>query len=37
MNVLSGNKKNGQIPELWDGKVAERISEIIVNSMIGNR
>ena len=30
MEVLSGITKNGAIPELWDGKAAERISEKIV-------
>lgn len=28
--VLSGKKKSGKIPELWDGKAAERIAEIII-------
>lgn len=28
--VLSGKIKKGRIPELWDGKAAERISEILV-------
>ncbi len=27
--ILSGKKKEGKIPELWDGKAAERIAEII--------
>jgi len=27
--ILSGNIKNGNIPELWDGKAAERITEIL--------
>ncbi len=29
MEVLNGKVKEGQIPELWDGKAAERIVEII--------
>lgn len=27
--VLEGKKKSGRIPELWDGKAAERIAEIL--------
>lgn len=30
--VLNGNIKNGTIPELWDGKAAERIVEVICSS-----
>ncbi|MCF8261100.1 MAG: UDP-N-acetylglucosamine 2-epimerase (non-hydrolyzing) [Melioribacteraceae bacterium] len=30
LNVLAGNKKDGQIPELWDGKAAERIVEVLL-------
>jgi UDP-N-acetylglucosamine 2-epimerase (non-hydrolysing) len=30
-NVLAGRLKNGAIPELWDGKAAERIAEILIN------
>ncbi len=33
LKVLSGNLKNGSIPELWDGKAAERIAEIIVSKI----
>ncbi len=33
MEVLSGNKKTGSIPELWDGKAAERIANIIFERM----
>ncbi|MDA3859858.1 MAG: UDP-N-acetylglucosamine 2-epimerase (non-hydrolyzing) [Melioribacteraceae bacterium] len=29
LDVLNGNKKEGKIPELWDGKAAERIVEIL--------
>jgi len=32
--VLSGNKKKGGIPELWDGKTAERIVEIIEKRLL---
>ena len=32
LKVLSGQKKPGKIPELWDGKAAERIAEIVVQS-----
>jgi len=30
LNVLSGNKKVGNIPEMWDGKAAERIVEVLL-------
>ena len=33
--VLSGNIKQGQIPELWDGKTAERIVEILERQLLG--
>jgi UDP-N-acetylglucosamine 2-epimerase (non-hydrolysing) len=29
--ILSGQKKKGKIPELWDGKAAERIVQIILD------
>jgi UDP-N-acetylglucosamine 2-epimerase (non-hydrolysing) len=29
LEVLGGKVKKGQVPELWDGKAAERITEII--------
>ncbi len=29
LDVLNGNLKKGTIPELWDGKAAERITEIL--------
>lgn len=32
-DVFSGNSKKGVIPELWDGKAAERITKIIVESL----
>ena len=28
--ILNGNEKKGKIPELWDGKAAERIVEILM-------
>lgn len=31
--ILSGEKKIGEIPELWDGKASERIVEIIYQSI----
>ncbi len=33
LDVLDGKLKNGTIPDLWDGKAAERITKIIVNSL----
>jgi UDP-N-acetylglucosamine 2-epimerase (non-hydrolysing) len=27
--ILSGNRKEGEIPELWDGKTADRIAQIL--------
>ncbi len=30
LDILSGNIKCGKIPELWDGKTAERITEFLV-------
>lgn len=30
LEVLNGNKKNGEVPELWDGNAAERIVETIL-------
>jgi len=34
LKVLNGFKKQGGIPELWDGKAAERITDIILNQII---
>jgi UDP-N-acetylglucosamine 2-epimerase (non-hydrolysing) len=33
LNVLDGQIKTGAIPELWDGKAAERIAKIIVDKL----
>lgn len=33
-DCLAGNLKSGLIPELWDGKTAGRIAEIIVNNKV---
>ncbi len=33
LEVLDGKVKSGSIPELWDGKAAERIAGIIVNKL----
>jgi len=33
LDVLAGNKKEGRIPELWDGKAAERIARILVEKL----
>ena len=33
MDILGGTTKPGRIPELWDGKAARRIVEIIVTSL----
>lgn len=33
MDVLNGNKKAGSIPELWDGKAAERIAAILASHL----
>jgi len=30
MDILGGTTKPGRIPELWDGKAARRIAEIIM-------
>ena len=33
VEVLNGNKKTGSIPELWDGKAAERIADILTRNL----
>ncbi len=33
MDILGGTTKPGRIPELWDGKAAKRIAEIIAESL----
>lgn len=33
LGILSGKKKIGKIPELWDGKAAERIVEILMREL----
>jgi len=32
--ILAGNHKQGKIPELWDGKSAERIVKILIDELI---
>ncbi len=32
MKILQGKRKRGEIPELWDGKAAERIVDILANT-----
>ena len=34
LDVINGNMKKGKVPELWDGKAGERISEILVNELV---
>jgi UDP-N-acetylglucosamine 2-epimerase (non-hydrolysing) len=34
LGILNGNKKKGNIPELWDGKTAERVAEILVKKLV---
>lgn len=34
IEVLNGKKKQGIIPEKWDGKTADRISEIIMDKLL---
>ncbi len=33
-DILNGNYKMGNIPELWDGKTTERIVDVIVNQIL---
>jgi len=34
--ILRGRIKKGKIPDLWDGKAAERIAEIVANTLLNN-
>jgi UDP-N-acetylglucosamine 2-epimerase (non-hydrolysing) len=34
--VFQGNYKKGRVPELWDGKTAERITKEIANKLLLN-
>jgi UDP-N-acetylglucosamine 2-epimerase (non-hydrolysing) len=34
MKVLAGEIKSGKVPELWDGKAAERITKILVEELL---
>lgn len=36
LDILGGTIKPGRIPELWDGKTAKRIAEIIVEKLVSN-
>jgi len=33
LEILSGKKKVGKIPELWDGKAAERIVGLLIEGL----
>ena len=33
LDILKGNIKKGSVPELWDGKAAERIAEILMEKL----
>jgi UDP-N-acetylglucosamine 2-epimerase (non-hydrolysing) len=33
LSVLNGNFKKGRIPELWDGRAADRIAEILIKQL----
>ena len=33
LKILNGEKKKGSIPELWDGRTAERIAKILVKKL----
>jgi UDP-N-acetylglucosamine 2-epimerase (non-hydrolysing) len=35
-SMLNGNKKEGRIPELWDGKASERIVEILMREAVSD-
>ncbi len=34
LRVLGGEKKAGKIPELWDGRAAERIAEVVYRNLL---
>jgi len=34
-DILSGNLKDGVVPDLWDGKASERITDIVYKSIVG--
>ena len=34
LRILDGNKKKGRIPQLWDGKTADRIAKILVKKIM---
>ena len=36
LSILSGSKKSGKTPELWDGKAANRIVEILMRDFYLN-
>lgn len=36
IGILQGKSKKGRIPELWDGKAAERIIHVLRNNIIGD-
>ena len=33
LHILNGNNKDGELPELWDGKAGDRIVDILVNEL----
>ena len=33
LDILGGKIKKGKVPDLWDGKAAERIAEILVKNL----
>jgi UDP-N-acetylglucosamine 2-epimerase (non-hydrolysing) len=33
LSVISGYKKNGHVPDLWDGKTAQRIAGILIDKL----
>ena len=34
--IIAGQTKRGQVPPLWDGKAAERITDIITEKFTGD-